>query len=377
MRWTMLLVLLMVAPATAQVVVLEDEGDDATASAAGVADVQGYDTRGFDLVSLAIDERTDAFDFILQVSGLDKDPETELDSAVYTVDFQHEDVGYRLRYVRQVLFGGVGYYGDVMVFDAGRQGYVTIHRGDLDVSVGDGTMTFEVPRQMLVDGNGTAPTLGREFSLLRAFSRANMGIFAEGFSALRIEDAMPDSGFSEEPYKIVQGLVQTGHARLFSENPVRASNGEEATFVYYVDAVNLGEGSDRFDLGVEGVPQGWRITLPAPTIRIDGNSTQPFPVLVTIPFTHQHGAFEDFVLTLTSHRDRDSVGQIQMGVRYLEIPQPAGHHDKQSWCCQSAGHHAKQSWCCQPAGHHHKPLNDLCNRQLLEVLPPMGHHQNH
>lgn len=306
---------------------LEDAPDDAAARALGAVDASVYDTTTYDLLRLTIDERPQAFDFQLQVQDLERELETILDSGVYNVDFQHADAGYRLEFTRSTFFGPVSYFGALQLFDSGRQQYVTIERMPVQVQPGEGTLTMTVPREMLLDGNGTAPQLGREFSFFKAFSRSNF-LFGDGFSALSVTDAMPDTGFSEVPYLIQQGLRQTGHAALRSDNPVRSSNGEQGTFVYYVEADNLAQQQDRFDLSVKGVPAGWDVTLPASTIRIDGNSSQPFPVVVSTPFAHQHGNFEAFVLQMKSHRDPSAVGQLQMGIRFLEVPQPAGHHDK-------------------------------------------------
>lgn len=323
--------ILLASSAAAQVVVLEDPENDAQASVGGVAPIPSgtVNVDAFDLVSLTVLEATDSFDFALQVKNLAAEPKTELDNGQFNVDFQHGDTSYRIQYWQQFLAGQLSYGANLLIFDQGRQNYVFLDRLDLDVDSGGGVLTATAERDMLLDGNGTAPTLGRELTLWKAFSRAGLIFNADGFAGgWRVEDAMPDVGFGEIDYAIQQGLRQTGHARLYSDNPVRASNGEEATFVYYVEAHNLDSADDRFDLSVTGVPSNWQVTLPAPTIRIDGNGTQEFPVLVSTPFGHQHGAFEDFTLQLKSHRDSNSVGKLQMGIRYLEIPQPAGHHDR-------------------------------------------------
>lgn len=324
-RWSVLAALLFIVPATAQTTVLEEASDDATATVGGL-DVP-YDASAFDLAALLIEEQPQDFGFTLRVADLQRDAETDLDSGFYMVDFQHADAGYRIQFGRFVLGGQVSYTAELMVFDSGRQGYVPVERLAVDARPEANTLGVTVPRELLVDGNGTAPTLGREFSFFKAFSRSSV-LGLNGAPGVTVSDAMPDTGFSQVPYAIQQGLRQSGHAALWSDDPVRASNGEQGTFVYYVQAENLDEQQDRFDLSVANVPNGWDVTLPASTIRIDGNSTQPFPVVVTTPFAHQHGAFESFVLKMTSHRDAQSVGQLQMGIRYLEVPQPAGHHDR-------------------------------------------------
>ena len=329
MRAVLLVALLATSSVAAQVMVLEDDENDTTASLAGLAPAPGgtYPSSFADLHSLTITESPDAFRLDLALGDLDPDLQIEGDLTVYNVDFNHVDAAYRLTFLRQVLGGGASYGAQLMHYDSGRQQYVFyFNDGDLDIDTGSATLGYTIPRDVLLDGNGTAPTLGRELTLFRSFARSStLGI--DGLSPVRVDDAMPNDGFGLN-YAIQQGLQQSGHARLWSDNPVRASNGEQATFLYYVHAENLSPDDDRFDLSVQGAPADWTVTLPASTIRIDGNGTQRFPVLVSTPFSHSHGDFEDFVLTLTSHSDSRSIGRLQMGIRYLEIPQPAGHHDK-------------------------------------------------
>lgn len=327
----LLLAILLSIPAAAEPVrVLTDEAGDVDASLPDGSDPPSgtYDPDGADLLWLDIDETHDAFRFDLGVGSV-APSEDGSGHAVLAVEFLHTDQPYRVLVQRYPdLAGGFFHAAEVQAYDHGRERFVPVFRGEPGVDATDNVYSVTVPRDVLVDGNGTAPTAGREFRLLRASSDESVdaGPFF-GFGAVRMQDWMPDDGVSDAPYQIQRGLVQTGHARLLSDDPVRASNGEEATFVYSVTAVNLGEDDDRFDLAATGVPDGWDVTLPAATIRVAGNDSVQFPVLVSTQFRHQHGAFESFTLSLTSHRDDDAVGRLEMGIRFLETPQPAGHHD--------------------------------------------------
>lgn len=318
--------------ASAEVQVLEDAEGDVEATLAGQAPAGPVvDTAPFDLLGLYVDEQPERFLMRAQVAGLDQDNPTYLDSSVINVDFQHKDQGYRVQYVRSTLTGGVQYDARLQVYDSGRQDYFQAMRLPLQVDEGSGSMTAEVPRVALADGNGTEPMKGRAFTLWKAFSRNQDEIFLGSGGTVRplqVRDSMPDDGFGPDPYEIVHGLEQSGHARLWSDNPVRASNGEKATFVYYLEGSNSEEEDDQFTLGLDGVPEGWDVTLPANRIRIPGNSSIAFPVLVSTPFNHEHGALESFIVTLESQRDDRSMGRAQLGIRYLEVPQPAGHHDR-------------------------------------------------
>ncbi|MGB1697731.1 MAG: hypothetical protein ACPHK8_04980, partial [Thermoplasmatota archaeon] len=74
------------------------------------------------------------------------------------------------------------------------------------------------------------------------------------------------------------------------------------------------------------VPEDWTVTLPSEEVLLPFNETLRLPIVVSVPFKHVHGLLESFILTGTS-MDGTSVARVELGVRYLEIPQPAGHHN--------------------------------------------------
>ncbi len=308
--------------------VLEDSTGDTTSTIVGVAPAVGNDPSALDLVSLAVAEDSDSVDFILEVANLDQENPTPYDGGNVHVEFAHGDTTYRVRFDRDTVSGTPRYWASLWVFDSGRGGFVNQASLDIGVDLGTSTMTVEVPRPWLVDGNGTAPTAGRSLERFRAFSvNADPFFFGQG-GFVQVRDNMPDSGFGDDPYAFVLGIKQSGDARLTSDNPSRASNGEAGTFVYGVRLHNLAPDEALFDLSTASVPNNWEITLPASTIRIPGNASREFPILATVPFAHQHGTFESFHLIAQSRADAGSTGRIELGIRYLEVPQPAGHHDQ-------------------------------------------------
>ncbi len=328
MRVALLIVLLLVPAGLAQTQVLEDNTGDATASIAGNS-APGVDPASFDLVGLWVHEETDAFRFVLQVSDIDPPNPVPTDTGLVDIDFNHADQAYRLRLLRDTTTGANAFGGQFLAYEAGRGDYVYHDRLVPTIDGSQETATFTVPRTWLLDGNGTAPTIGRDFDYFRAFAR-NTNVFNSQFApnAVQVRDAMPDSGYGAITYPIQLGLQQTGHAFLESSTPVRASNGEKGTFVYYVRASNLDPAEDKFTLSVRDVPKDWEVTLPGGSIRLAGNETRAFPVLLSVPFAHQHGVFENFILEMKSQSRSSSVGRLELGIRYLEVPQPAGHHDR-------------------------------------------------
>ncbi len=318
-----LLAFLFIPIAAGQTLILEDSSGD-TVTSSGQATPQ--DAGHVDLKALYLDEAPESFTFLLEVDDLSDDDNS--DQTIIDVDFSHADKNYRIQFASQSFGPGErNHFGRLMEFDPGRGQYVTVENVRIDVDAGANTLSVTIPREQLLDGNGTAPSVGRSFDKFRAAGTMDT-IFFGGGSPVSSRDNMPDDGYGPLDYEIQQGLRQSGDARLHSDNPVRASNGEKAIFVYYVQASNLGPEDQRFDLEATSVPQGWDITLPAATIRIEANSTRTFPVLVSVPFAHQHGAFENFILEMTGRTDSNDVGRVQLGIRYLAIPQPAGHHDR-------------------------------------------------
>ncbi|MES2155002.1 MAG: hypothetical protein V4510_07690 [bacterium] len=305
-----------------------------------------------DLKSLDVKETTDSFTFILGVKNLSPQP-TELpgtESGQYGIYFQNYDRQFRLIVNRQ-HFAGTNYFGQLQAFDPGRNGYFTITSDPAELVFSEdltaNTVSATVAhRDLLADGNGGAPHPDVPFTGFHVTSKAinaqiGLGRGPTGGGKAptpTASDAMPDNGNStvnEGKLPIHFGVAQSGHARLRSAIPTRASNGEATTIVFQVQATNLAKSEDRFNLVTVGVPNVWQVKLPAAQLTIPGNGTLLFPILVTTPFAHAHGAFLNFVVELQSVSDPGSVGRVQLGVRYVNPPQPAGHHN-QIWLHSTA-----------------------------------------
>lgn len=199
------------------------------------------------------------------------------------------------------------------------------------------TLTVAIARDLLADADGAAPFPGRTLDGIQVLGASGLGggsiSFGDPVPAPSIPwpatavDRMPDDPSLASSFAFLLGVAQTRHARLASSTPFRASNGEATTFVYEVTAHNLGEATDRFELEPVGVPAGFTAVVPTPVLALEPGSNATVPVLLTIPFGHQHGAMASFTLEMRSLSDAGSVGRLEMGVRFLAIPQPAGHHD--------------------------------------------------
>lgn len=198
------------------------------------------------------------------------------------------------------------------------------------------TYTAIIPRADLADAKGAAPFPGRTLESFNVHSRnlfgeVSINVFVvEAPPPATVVDHMPDSGVSAAKLDVQNGLKQLGHARITSEEPFRASNGEATTFIFKAQAHNVGDEADSFQLRATRLPAGWNVILPTPTFELEGGSSLEVAVVANQPFSHTHGATASFILQMTSQSDPEGktvLGQLEMGARYLTIPQPAGHHD--------------------------------------------------
>ncbi len=331
--WILVLFLLVVtAPVSVQAQdldmlrLLEDKsGDVALAGSPTTTMMPAGTADDLDLLSLDVGETPLDFLFKLGVKDL-ASSDTNILASGHELFFRHHDQDYGITFYP----GGSGYaYLEAYEPGEGFGAYVA----DLPVTMdlGASTMTATVRRDLLIDNAGAAPHPGRILDNFHASTNALGNIFISGQSATpHPEDRMPDDGVGPLAWPVQYGIQQSGHLRLSSEEPFRASNGEASTFVFRINATNLGEEDDLVEFVAQGVPQAWDVQLPGLTM-LEGNQSVEFPVIVRTAFAHQHGSATAFTLELVSQNDASAVGRIELGMRYPLIAQPAGHHDTVSF----------------------------------------------
>ncbi|MEA3137279.1 MAG: hypothetical protein QOC71_1560 [Thermoplasmata archaeon] len=313
---------------------LEDGGDDLVIVANGVPSPAPAGQFGpADLLGLAIEESR--LEFVLRLSVADLQPDAEgplLQSTNYVIDFRHNDVVYRVYAFRSMLTE-VNYFASLAT--AGSAPFTDII-AELPITydVPTATIAVTVSRDLLVDTQGSAPFPGRSLTGFHVRSASfidsqqdsqDLGPASIPFPTFSITDSMPDTGNGTLDWAIRFGVGQTGAIRLASAVPTRASNGEATTFLFEVNATNSGP-TQRFVLGTTGVPSTWHVELPSESIEIYEHDTVHVPVLVSTPFAHEHGKLQSFVFEAKGSANGDDVGRVQLGVRYTQPPQPAGHH---------------------------------------------------
>jgi hypothetical protein len=290
-----------------------------------------------DLVALRLLEEPTTFTWMLEVADLRGGAEeTGADGVTYALDFTHNGRQFRLdlRITLPVLNSGF-VFPSLQARDSPDAEWAPVWGDPRAVSIdlaGD-VISVVLPREVLADAGGAVPYPSRSLEAVSVASRSTLSDARLGLGVtevpvpMTVGDQMPDAGEPLPSFAVQLGVRQDGNARLWSATPFRASNGEATTYVYDVTAANLGPDRDVMELVAVGVPAKLTVVLPVPLVVLDGNGTQDVPVLVTVPFGHDHGSAAKFTLELRSQNDPGSVGRLEMGVRFLAVPQPAGHHD--------------------------------------------------
>lgn len=315
---------------------LEDApGDVMVASMLPGVQAEAVPRDSIDLLALDIIETDAEFTFVTTSASLPTQASTDFEGVYVTLGFLHNGRAFQLR----VLLAQPAIEPNVLTWVSYRDNatdpwsLAAFSRAMTTADREAGTLTTPIPRDMLADASGTAPFRSRLLdgihvtTTTRASSGTlvNTGTFTLD-APVDLRDRMPDGG-ATAAWQVLVGPEQSGHAVLRSDAPFRASNGEATTFVYNVTAENRGGATDRFRLEVASVPHGYTVNLPVQAVSVEPGAQTTFPVLVTMPFGHQHGSAASVLLEAHSESDPASVGRIELGVRFLQVPQPAGHHD--------------------------------------------------
>ncbi len=310
----------------------DPEGDLVLHTDSGPQDA-GDAWSALDLVGLQIDEDEAGFTFHVAFADLKSTAPPGTEAGYTRVFFEVDGNGYVLLFNRPLGTTGHRAFAFLMEYDQTQERYMVTQDLESTTDVTAGTLSATVGRNLLQDRTGAPPMQGHSFSNLWVESQAHVPAAATELDVglastdapARVLDVMPDEGATE--YHVRIGLPQEGHARLASPQAFRASNGEAATFIYEIVTQNTGPEKDLFRLSAQEVPDGWNVVFPTEELELDGGESRTVPVLLILPFQHSHGAVEQAVVRLESLTDDGSHASTHLGVRFLAVPQPAGHHD--------------------------------------------------
>jgi MYXO-CTERM domain-containing protein len=315
-----LLLLLCVPITTAQAPLLEDPSGDVEGVLAGAAPFPAAGTwTALDLLALNLTEDPAGFTFEIRLQDIGGD-EARTDYGSTQVRLTYGDC---IFYVNQYRSSdNAAYFGNLYVFQGQTGSLVRGLRAERDLAT-DRIWTNVDRLDLACDGQ--VPGRGETFTAIRVltYSSASGGL---GSGLLRVGDTMPDEGEGIEYTVRFGGGIAQG-ARLQAPNPYYSSNGEAATYQFDLSAGHDGAEDARFRVFVENVPLGWNVTLPGEFVDLPANRPMLFPIYVTTVFRHQHGSAESFQLHI-HEVDGERFATVDLGVHFLAVPQPAGHHSR-------------------------------------------------
>jgi hypothetical protein len=183
-----------------------------------------------------------------------------------------------------------------------------------------------VPKALIANERDVLWTAGTAISEIRVQVSSGATVLGQPAATIAAFDIAPNDA-PAGPYIAQVADAQAGHIFLVSDQARRVSNGESTTFVFPIRLLNVGDAEDTVHLRVETSYPEWTIKLPV-RIRAPSQMETPFPAIVTLNFTHDHGTDQTFRIIAESTLVPESKANLELGVHWLTIPQPAGHHDR-------------------------------------------------
>ncbi len=302
-----------------------------------------------DIVEAGILEETaDMVTFYVQVRGIEEGSQNPLpfSDPDYRIHFRFGDQGYRVRMdtaLVNVFNDAMGRSGTILgalELQVGETSFRNLASAEVTIDYGTERIMAAVPRSPIVDENQAPLGLGRTLTDFYATSQS-MGQFAfpvgqtsqGGDPAFyagppRAWDQVPDAITGELPsYTMVTGEVrQKGGLVSGSADPVRWTNGEASTIVFDVRVANTGDADIPLKVSVTGADPKWTLAF-SDSITVPATKAANVTILVTIPFSHNHGALHTFDARFESP-DGAHFSSTMLGVYWPLVPQPAGHHDR-------------------------------------------------
>lgn len=267
----------------------------------------------------------------LSLSVLDPAHVDMVDGYAWAVQFDLQGMQYLLQ-MMQPPYGvalGVPFHAELQSRLIGSSAWIHVDYPELERHATGATAILE--KSTLLDADGSPPLEGQEISNVHAWSQDGVsrwnlvGPAALG-AALSIQDRAPAEGTFTEVIPLTETDGASAAVHLSSPRPLRASNGEETTHVYQVALRSASEASLDLALQLHDVPATWSSDLPRAAVHLEPGELVQVPVVVSIPFAHEHGNQVRFRLEATDVRGGDKF-DLELGVNFLATPQPAGHHN--------------------------------------------------
>lgn len=195
----------------------------------------------------------------------------------------------------------------------------------------DGAFAWTVEKQDIFNENRVPARYG---SVLTNLTAVAVQYYAGGggFGALdptggvSASDRAPPTGSFSAPFVFRMGAGGSGHLVMNAPEPVRVTNGEATTIVYKVELANKGPDELTVQVTNKGGEKDWSVRTP-PILKAPAGETIVFPVILSLPFRHDHGKTALFDVEAQAVEHEASRASTQLGVFWTDVPQPSGHHE--------------------------------------------------
>lgn len=251
----------------------------------------------------------------------------------YWISFSFQQEEYDLMWVPQAWAnpeaGEVDDDTEVRLLRQDPDGWTAVHQGPAAVVDEDSVLTAVIPIEAIVTSIGFNPGPGEQITILSATSAF------QGSGQDPHDPAPPDS-----PTGTLQETVQGGDDVAFppeshidiagdvsdllaigTARPIRFSNGEATTYHWPVLITNRAVETVHLATTVEASDD---LTVHVPSaVTVAAGDVAAIDVYATAPFVHTHGGNRSVSVQLEGGGHH---GEIDLEIRYLEVPQPSGHH---------------------------------------------------
>jgi hypothetical protein len=196
-----------------------------------------------------------------------------------------------------------------------------------------GTISAAVPISVIQATDGFSPGPGENLQLLRAAAYFDEGPGSPHQNARGGAPGSPgallgspllpggdDAVYPADAILEIPGQL-TGGLALSTPQRVRHSNGEATTYLWPIDISNRLDAEHDFTITATA-DAGTELRAPQ-VVRIEAKGNHTVDVFATVPFFHQHGGQRTIQVDVEGAGEQ---ARMELVVRYLEVPQPAGHH---------------------------------------------------
>lgn len=268
----------------------------------------------------------------LDVTGarVEKHSSTELLFALGLVDpeglWLRNDGNLGVSATLHFVFGGVHYF--IEYADRGEaclRRFVSADRYDpmscSPVEVQDGELVALVASTPITDLGGVKLRHPAQLSEVWAEARQQAMSLPDRTWTVTFLDRAPDVD--------VWGSLRTpvdpgaGPLLLTPVQGFQGSNGGGGVLLFELVADNIDAEAIDAVLTIAGLPDGWAGLVPA-RLHLDPGESRTIPLLVSMPFGHDHGSSVPF--NVTAEVPGRQVLTEDLQVHFFDVPQPAGHH---------------------------------------------------